>query len=106
MATLLCMLFPPLLLIVIRRKLKIQGGGNSGISIKDIVEYLLAVLFVNALVIAVASIVFEHSAGFIDALNHYMDFAFHYLFLAVLFSVLIPCVEHFVCVRIKINPIS
>lgn len=60
----------------------------------------------NALVIAVASIVFEHSAGFIDALNHYMDFAFHYLFLAVLFSVLIPCVEHFVCVRIKINPIS
>ena len=28
MATLLCMLFPPLLLIVIRRKLKIQGGGK------------------------------------------------------------------------------
>ena len=60
----------------------------------------------NALAIGAAYIGFGHSAGFIDALNHYMDFAFHYLLLAVLFAVLIPFTEHFVHVRIKINPID
>ena len=104
MAALFCMLLPPLLLITIRKKL---GGGQeeTGIRKKDIVEYLISVLLLNVLVIGVTCIVFHHSAGFIDALNHYMDFSFHYLILAIVFAVLIPVIEHFVSIQIKIEPV-
>lgn len=34
-----------------------------------------------------------------------MDFSFHYLILAISFAVLIPLVEHFISIRIKIEPV-
>lgn len=79
MPAIICILFPPLLLVVVRHKLQKQSlEWNIGL----LVEYLLSTLILNLVVMMITYLVGGNSQSFADSLNNSIGFTVRYMVLA------------------------
>lgn len=102
MIEMICIFLPPLLLVVLRHYL--QGTLDSlTISLKNILEYLLALLFFTFLSFLLLVLVFRHTGEVDKAFSQYSMFVMHYLCMAIFFAVAIPFAEYIIRTNIALS---
>lgn len=101
MISFLCLAIPPILLLYIRSKVV---GKNEHKTLENrIVEYCFALLFLNFIAISITYLVFHHSGRLQSALNDKTVFAFHYLVLVIVISIIVPMMEYFFKNHFQLN---
>jgi hypothetical protein len=99
MLAFICLFIPALLTLCIRMKLK----GIQKIGREQLVEYLLAVLFVNLATLSVTYFVFQSTEVLVGKLNQYNGFAWKYMILSVGFAILLPIAEKFIIESVQVT---
>lgn len=87
MPAIICILFPPLLLVTVRHKLQKQ---SLEWNIELLVEYLISTLILNLVVMTITYLVGGNSQSFADSLNNSIGFTVRYMVLASGLALLEP----------------
>ena len=87
MPAIICILFPPLLLVTVRHKLQKQ---SLEWNIELLVEYLISTLILNLVVMTITYLVGGNSQSFADTLNNSIGFTVRYMVLASGLALLEP----------------
>lgn len=103
MISLLCVLLPPIFYMYIRwrvlgDKIKCNFYGNTR---EFLCEYFLSLCFLNFLVLAIVYKLFNYDISFKAPLMETMGFAFYYLLLSLIISIVGPIVENFLRFHLK-----
>ena len=103
MLNFICLFFPSVILMALREKIfknKIFTQPGKRQLIK---EYCLSNLFVNFATISITYLVFNHVGPLESSISQYTDFAFKYLLLAMMISLIEPIAEYIIRFHLSVN---
>ena len=103
MLNFICLFFPPVVLIALREKIFKNKIFTQPGKRRLIKEYCLSNLFVNFTAISVTYLVFNHAGPLESSILQYTDFAFKYLLLAMMISLIEPVAEYVIRFHLSVN---
>ncbi len=101
----MCLLFPPFILMLFRKKIlsdTISGSLHDN-WIGYIEEYAVYACFVNLVSIACSCLIFKHTESFESALRDDTNFLFHYLVLSIVVAIAEPVIEYLLRYHVELK---
>ena len=103
MLNFICLFFPSVILMAFREKIFKNKIFTQPCKRQRIKEYCLSNLFVNFATISVTYLVFNHVGPLESSISQYTDFAFKYLLLAMMISLIEPVAEYVIRFHLSVN---